>query len=63
MNQIQENRTDLMNKLGVLDMMLESLAKIHKDDSEKVEELMKKFSTRKLILMEELYRLLSSVTL
>ena len=58
-NQIQDNKNALLNKIGMLDMMLESLGKVHKDDSEKMEDMMKKISTRKLILMDELYNLLS----
>jgi len=61
-NQINDNKTAILNKIGILDMMLESLSKIDKDQGEKVDELVKKISTRKLILMDELYTLLSPLS-
>ena len=61
-SQIQQNKIDILNKLGALDAMLESLGKIHKDDGDKADEMVKKISTRKLVLMEELYNLLSPLT-
>ena len=61
--QIQQNRADLLNKIATLDMMLESLNKVHNDDATKQEELVKKISTRKLILMDELYNLLSNLAI
>jgi len=61
-NQVQDNKIALMNKIGMLDMMLDSLNKVHKDDSDKMEDMMKKISTRKLILIDELYALLSPLS-
>jgi len=61
-NQVQDNKIALMNKIGMLDMMLDSLNKVHKDDSDKMEDMMKKISTRKLILIDELYTLLSPLS-
>ena len=61
-NQIQDNKMAILNKLGMLDAMMESLSKLHVDDQDKVGEMVKKISTRKLILLDELYNLLSPLT-
>lgn len=59
MSQVRTNQDDLLRKIGVLDMMLESLGRVDKDQGEKVDEMVKKISTRKLVLMEELFKLVS----
>lgn len=56
-----DNKAQIVDKLHALDFMLDSASKIHKDFEKEQEELYKKISTRKLILMEELYSLLSSL--
>lgn len=56
---VLDNKQAILNKLGMLDIMIESSAKVHKDNEEAQEALFKKISTRKLVLMDELYTLLS----
>jgi len=54
-----DHKINVVDKLQALDFMIDSLSKLHKDDIVQQEEMLKKISTRKLILMEELYRLIS----
>jgi len=61
-SQIQQNQIDLINKIGTLDAILESLGRMHVDHKEEVEDMTKKISTRKLTLMEELFKLVSHLT-
>jgi hypothetical protein len=62
MDQIRINQEGLLRKIGILDMMLESLGKVDKEQGEAVDEMVKKISTRKLLLMDELFKLLSSLS-
>jgi hypothetical protein len=61
-NSVEQNRQAILVKLGILDTMLESAGKVHEDNLKAQEELFKKISTRKLVLMEELFGLLSSLS-
>lgn len=54
-----ENKARILQKIGYYDMMMESLSKVHTDHTKEMEELVKEFSARKLVLMRELHRLLS----
>lgn len=60
--QIIDNKQALLHKIGILDMMLESLGKVDKDQGERVDEMVKKISTRKLLLMDELFKLISPLS-
>lgn len=53
-----QNKARILNKIGVYDMMLESLGKIHNSLETEVGDLTKEFSERKLLLMKELHSLL-----
>jgi hypothetical protein len=59
---VQQNKAEIVDKIQGLDFMMGSLAKIHKDHEKEQAELYKKISTRKLLLMDELFKLLSHLT-
>ena len=57
LSQTKENIQALVNKIQVLDFVLNTLNLSHKDSAEKVEELFKRASSHKLVLVEEILRL------
>lgn len=61
-SQTKANIADLLGKIDALDYMLGSLGKVHEENKEAVEALQKKISTRKLLLMDELFKLLSHLS-
>jgi hypothetical protein len=60
---INDNKAGIVDKIHALDFMMESLGKIHEENKEAVDEFHKKISTRKLLLMEELFKLLSHLSM
>jgi len=59
-NQVQSNKVALVEKIQALDFMMESLNKMDASQRDQVQEMVKKISARKLILMDELFQLLGS---
>lgn len=57
-----DHKANIVDKLHALDFMLSTLEKVAKDDGDKAEELVKKISTRKLILVDELFKLISPLS-
>ncbi len=57
LSQTKENIQDLVNKIQVLDFMLNSVNLSHKDHSARVEAVFKRASNHKLKMMEEILRL------
>lgn len=57
LSQTKENIQNVINKIQVLDYMLEALKMTHKDDSVKVEELFRRATAHKLTLIDEVLRL------
>lgn len=57
LSQTKEQVQQILNKIQVLDFALDTLARTHKDDTAKAEELFKRASTHKLKLVEEMLRL------
>jgi len=57
--QVQDNKVAIINKIQALDFMLTSLDKVHKDNEKEIATMIKKISTRKLLLMDELFKLIS----
>lgn len=54
-----DNLANVTNKIQVLDFLLDSLGKVHKSKEKEVEDMTERLSNRKLILMEEAYKLIS----
>lgn len=61
LSQTKEQTQDLVNKIQVLDFVLNTLNLSHKEHAEKVETLFKSASEHKLKLAEELLRLSNAV--
>lgn len=57
LSQTKENIQNLVNKIQVLDFLLNTLNLSHKDEAAKVEELFRRASTHKLKLIDEVLRL------
>ncbi len=57
LSQTKENIQDLINKVQVLDFMLNSVNLSHKDHSSRVEDVFRRASSHKLKMMEEILRL------
>jgi hypothetical protein len=57
LSQTKENVQDILAKLQVLDFMFQTSGQTHVEKKEDVETLLKKVTTKKLILLEELFRL------
>jgi hypothetical protein len=57
LSETKQNIQDLVNKIQVLDFTLNTLNLSHKDEAAKVEELFKRASHHKLVLIDELLRL------
>lgn len=57
LSQTKENIQNIINKIQVLDYVLETLKMTHKDDAEKVEKLFRKATAHKLTLIDEVLRL------
>lgn len=62
-DKVKENINEIVAKVRVIDGMMQSLVLTHEDDKDKREELLKRYSGRKLILVEEVYGLLSNLTI
>ena len=58
---IHENRQEILAKLAILDTLLQSLGSIHEENQDKMDELHKKISTKKVILMDEMLKLISNI--
>lgn len=57
LSETKQNVQDLINKIQVLDFMLNSVNLSHKDHSNRVEDVFKRASSHKLKMMEEVLRL------
>ncbi len=57
LSQTKEKVQELVNKVNVLDYVLNTLNLSHKDQAETVEKLFKQASSHKLVLLEEILRL------
>jgi hypothetical protein len=62
MKDIRANQDGLLRKLAILDTMMESLGRMDVNHGNEVDEMVKKISTRKLLLMDELFKLLSHLS-
>jgi len=61
MSSTDRNKLEIINKIDQLDYMLKSLGSVHQENEKQMDEIHKKISTKKLILMEEFLLLVTKL--
>lgn len=59
----KESLHDVLAKLAAIDTIIQSLGAVHEDHGDKRDELFKKYSERKLQLMDEAFKLVSTLAI